>query len=95
MDGIKFDSIKESKFYGFLKLQKRANLIKDFELQPRFDFKIENKLMFYYKADFKIFHLDGSIEIIDVKSAITRKNSTYRLKKKIIEKVYGIEIIEK
>jgi hypothetical protein len=34
LDGIKFDSIMESEYYTYLKEEKKAGRVKDFELQP-------------------------------------------------------------
>lgn len=36
VDGIRFDSTKESRRYGELRLLEKAGLIRDLELQPRF-----------------------------------------------------------
>ena len=105
VDGIKFASTKEADYYIQLKLRKKAGDIKDFKLQPRFDYCIiycqEPSVIEYgkylhktafYKADFAIIHNDGSVEIIDVKGC---KTATYKQKKKIIEALYDIKIIEK
>ena len=48
-----------------------------------------------YVADF-VYSISGTgeEEVVDVKSAITRKNSEYRLKKKMMLALKGIEIIE-
>ena len=42
-----------------------------------------------YVADFQVFHLDGSVEYIDVKGMET---STFKLKKKQVEATYPIKI---
>ena len=100
---IKFHSIKERDYYRILLLLKKAANSKDrvvkIELQPRFPYKIEyhaNGLTHYAKAfydgDFKVWFADGRIDIIDVKGV---KTATYKRKKKIIEKLYKIKIIEK
>jgi len=101
IDGIKFDSKKEALYYMQLKAQKKAANLNDrvleIELQPRFDYKIEysaNGRTFskkgFYKADFKVVY-HNRIEIIDVKGF---KTATYKRKKKIIEALYLIKIIE-
>lgn len=93
VDGIKFDSKAESYHYLTLKCLQNAGKIKDLTLQPRFDFKLNNKLMFYYKADFSYFDFERNKTVIeDVKSDFTEKMKMFRLKKKIIEAVHGIEI---
>lgn len=99
IDGITFDSKKEATFYGNLKMMKRSGIIKGFELQPKFtyyaSFLANDRKIGYdrkYIADFKVIYPDGRIEIWDVKGFRT---SIYKQKKKIVEKLYGIKIIEK
>ena len=45
VDGIRFDSLKESRRYQELKLLEKAGEILDLELQPRFKFPIWNGLV--------------------------------------------------
>ena len=91
IDGHKFDSIAESKYYLQLKWLKQANQIKDFKLQPRFllqdSFKKDGRTFrkIEYVADFEIHHLDGSIEVVDVKGMETE---AFKLKKKLFENKY-------
>ncbi|MFF2449341.1 DUF1064 domain-containing protein [Neobacillus sp. NPDC058068] len=91
VDGHKFDSIAESKYYGQLQWLKQAKQIKDFKLQPRFllleSYKKNGKTVrkTEYVADFEIHNLDGSVEIIDVKGVET---PVFRLKKKMFEARY-------
>jgi len=96
VDGIRFDSKKESRRYSELKLLEKAGEIQALELQPSFKIDINEKRVCTYKADFEYMDLRGPVERVveDVKSPPTRKNSTYRLKKKLVEAVYGIEIRE-
>lgn len=49
----------------------------------------------HYVADFVyIVTANGSQEVVDVKSFITKKNPEYRLKKKLMLAVHGIQVIE-
>lgn len=89
--GITFDSKKEATRYGVLVLLKRSGQIKEIELQPRFDIKINGKFCGFYKADFRIEWANGDVTIEDVKGITT---PVYNLKKKIIEAMYGIKITE-
>ena len=100
IDGITFDSIKEGNYYSQLLLQKNAKNDTDrvisIELQPRYDIIINGQKIGFYKADFKTGYADKRIEIVDVKGL--KKGSAYqlfRLKKKLVEAIYNIEIIEK
>lgn len=96
VDGILFDSKKESYRYLELKCLERAGELTHLELQPKFVFfvpgKVKDKKIFTYKADFK-YYLKGSDKTVieDVKGI---KTPVYKLKKKLIEALYNIEIIE-
>lgn len=92
IDGHIFDSKKEADYYIKLCGLKQAGEIKDFELQPKFELQpsfINNKgekiKAITYIADFKIYHNDGSIEIVDVKGFKTKE---FKIKKKIFEYRY-------
>lgn len=91
VDGIWFDSKAEARYYIYLKAQKQQGLIKDFTLQPRFllqeAFKKGGKThrKLEYVADFKITHLDDSIEIVDVKGAVTKE---FAIKEKLFNFKY-------
>jgi hypothetical protein len=88
VDGHKFDSIAESKYFLQLIWLKQAKQIKDFKLQPRFllleAYKKNGKIVrkTEYVADFEITNLDGSVEIVDVKGVETPE---FKLKKKMFE----------
>lgn len=95
VDGITFDSKKEAKRYGELKLLVRAGEISHLELQPDFEVAINGKHICNYKADFGYVDVKTKEVIIeDVKSVATSQISTYRLKKKLVEAIYQIEIKE-
>jgi hypothetical protein len=95
IDGITFDSIAESKYYLQLKWLKQAKQIKDFKLQPKYllqeAFKKNGKTIrkIEYKADFEVYKLDGTTEIIDIKGAITKE---FAIKRKLFEKKYSDSI---
>jgi len=90
-DGIKFDSIKECNRYKQLLLMQKAGEVVKIELQPRYDIIINSNFCGFYKADFKLYYSDGRIDIEDVKGM---KLPIYNLKKKIVEAMYNIKIIE-
>ena len=76
-DGYRFDSRIEMKYYEYLKEIKAKELIMNFELQPRFVLQDKftkdgkNYRIIEYVADFTIYHIDGNIEIIDIKGFST------------------------
>lgn len=91
VDGIVFDSMAESIYYTQLKLREKAREILFFRLQPRYllqeDFEkngVKHRRIDYV-ADFEIHHLNGSIEVIDVKGHITE---TAKLKFKLFNNKY-------
>jgi hypothetical protein len=93
VDGIEFDSIKEAKRYGTLKILQKAGEISDLKLQVRMDILVNSKKIAAYIADFTYME-KGHYVVEDVKSEFTRKNPVYRLKKKLIEAIYNLKIKE-
>lgn len=94
VDGIKFASKKEAQRYRNLKLLERSGYITNLEIQPPFEVKVEGKKICNYKADFSYLDKNGKLIVEDVKSAHTAKLPVYRLKKKLVEAIYKIEITE-
>jgi Protein of unknown function (DUF1064) len=92
IDGVRFASKAEGRRYAELKLAESAGIIRDLKLQPRFPFEIGGELMFTYVGDFVYDDVQTKIKVVeDVKGVQT---PVYKLKKKIIEKYYGIKITE-
>lgn len=92
VDGVQFDSKDESNYYLHLKELKELGKIKDFKLQPEYELqpkfinpKGKTILPIKYKADFLIFHNDGTQEVVDVKGFET---ADFKLKKKMFEYKY-------
>ena len=93
--GIVFDSRAEARRYGELVLLQKMGEISDLELQPRFDCIVNGKKICAYIADFSYLASEGEAYVVeDVKSPITAKHPVYRLKKKLVEALFGIEIKE-
>ena len=90
VDGIRFDSQKEARYYEELMLRYQAGDLKLVLLQVPFILPGPVK----YYADFLTIDNDGRFEVIDVKSEATRKNRVYINKKKQMKAVWGIEIKE-
>jgi len=99
IDGIKFDSIKEGRYYKSLLIQKKAvnpsDRVVDIQTQVRYDIDVNGKRIGFYKLDFHVTYANGRIEYVDVKGL--KKGSAYqifRLKKKLVEAIYNISIKE-
>jgi hypothetical protein len=97
IDGYIFDSKKEAEFYGALKIKKQAGLIKDFQMQVKYDIVVNTIHIANYFLDFLIVNLDDSIDYIDIKGKDPRTNKyiktgVFALKKKLVEAIYNIKI---
>jgi predicted nuclease of restriction endonuclease-like RecB superfamily len=99
VDGHNFASVKESKRYVELRNMKADGLISNLELQPRFSWKtiyeangrsMENN-RYHYRADFRYLDGDGKVIVEDVKGWRTKE---YLRKKKIVECLYDLQIVE-
>lgn len=91
VDGYVFDSRAEARHYSELALLEKAGEIFDLECQPKFDITVNRKHICNYFADFQYVTSDGDKIVEDVKGVRT---GVYRLKKKLVEALYGIEITE-
>lgn len=95
INDITFDSVKEAKRWGVLKLMERAGEISELQRQVRFPLKTEKSAhITTYIADFVYITKEGRRVVEDVKSPITRQNSVYLIKKKWLKADFGIEILE-
>lgn len=96
-NGRMFDSIKEANYAETLDLMRSATdpreRVVSWEAQVPYPIEVNGKKIGKYVADFVVTYA-GRTEVIDVKSAFTRKLPVYRLKKKLVEALYGIEIKE-
>ena len=86
-DGIRFDSKKEGRYYNELKMRLKGDVL-FFLRQVPFDLPGGVK----YRVDFEVFYKDGTVEFIDVKGHRTKD---YIMKKKMVESIYPVKIIEK
>lgn len=99
VNGIKFDSKKESLRYLDLKMLERANEIKELELQKKFElqpsFKKNGKTYqkITYIADF--YYYDNKLKKYIVEDTKGYRTDTYIIKKKLFEYKYpDLEIKE-
>ena len=98
VDGIVFDSAKEAKRYGELKVLEKAGEIGDLVTQPIFQLWAHTGVVDdapatigVYRADFAYVTKLGADVVEDVKGF---KTALYRWKKKHVEAQYGIQIRE-
>lgn len=94
VDGVRFASKAEARRYGQLKLLQASGEIRDLALQPRYPLAVKGQKVATYIADFAYTdRLTGKFIVEDVKSAPTA-TPLYKLKKKLVKAIYGIDIME-
>ena len=91
VDGITFASKREAAHYSLLRLLERNGDLTDLELQPVYPVTVNGKSICKYVADFRYRDKAGRVHIEDVKGV---KTPIYRLKKKLVEAIYSIQIEE-
>lgn len=92
VDGIEFDSAKEAKRYGELKLLERNGDIRALKIQPPFQLSVGAVLVCTYRADFAYLEVATNAYIVeDAKGFRTR---VYQIKKKLMLALHGIDIRE-
>lgn len=79
-DGHWFQSGKEGTYYLMLREQLKQGIIVELELQPRIDFPCNCR----FTPDFRVVYSDGREVYYDVKSPITRKETAYRIRVKLL-----------
>lgn len=94
VDNITFDSKKEAHRYGELKLLEKAGEIYGLDLQPQYLLQVGGEKIGIYKADFR--YIDRSVipNKIIVEDCKGIKTPVYKIKKKLMKAIYGIDILE-
>jgi hypothetical protein len=93
-----FDSKKEAERYGQLKLMERGGVVKDIRTQVRYRLAINGIKICDYIADFVYFDkfsrpgADPWKQIVEDTKGV--RTPVYRLKKKLMLALHGIEIRE-
>lgn len=92
LDGIMFDSKIESNRYIILKERLSLGIINDLDMQKKFDLIINDQKICSYLADFYYYCNERKMFVTeDVKG---KRLPVYRLKKKLMKAILGIEILE-
>ena len=91
-DGYTFDSKAEGRRYQQLKVLVQQGAIEDLAVHPKYPLVVNGLKVATYIGDFSYRKADSSQVIVeDVKGTIL---PVYRLKKRLIHAIYGIEIQE-
>lgn len=85
VDGFRFDSKAEARYYGELKLRVADGGVLYFLRQVPFHLPGSVR----YVVDFMEVHSDGSVHYVDVKGFET---PAFKIKKKLVESLYPVEI---
>lgn len=94
VDNLKFDSAAESRRYLLLKMLQKAKHITGLECQVKYPITVNGQKVCDYSADFRYWDCKRDCEVVeDVKSEPT-KTPVYRLKKKLMLAVHGVNIVE-
>lgn len=92
LDNITFASMHEAARYQELMLMQRAGQIQDLKLQVPFLIVVNGKKICKYLADFQ--YTDVTSGKVVTEDAKGYRNRLYVLKKKLVEALYAIEIVE-
>ncbi len=94
-NGRMYDSKKEAAYAKRLEYLKHAHKIEErvvrIEYQVPYSITAKNKVVATYFADFRVTYGDLHQEVVDVKGFRTE---VYKLKKKLVEALHEIKIIE-
>ena len=94
LDGRTFASIKEAKRWSELRLLEKAGEISKLQVQPRYPIKIGDTLVCTYVADFSYWEGHGDDVWQVVEDCKGYRTEVYKLKRKLMLAVWGIEIRE-
>jgi len=90
LDGYKFDSLAEGRYYQGLKLMLLNGDIHDLEVHPKFEIMVNGTRIGNYYADFRYF--ENGVQVIDDVKGV--RTPVYKLKRKLVEAIYGVKIRE-
>lgn len=90
LDGIRFQSKAEARYYSQLKLREKAGEVYGVELQKPFVITINGVLVCTYRSDFSFYdNREKRMRVVDVKGVST---PVFKLKAKMVKAQYGVDI---
>ena len=93
IDNHKFPSKTEARRYLELKLLLDCGKITNLILQEKFPLHVNGKLICTYVCDFT-YTENGEKIVEDAKSSFTARMPVYKIKKKLVKAIYGVDIHE-
>lgn len=99
VDGIKFDSVAESRYYKYLLGLLNEGVVESFEMQKpytlldKFPHPKTGKTIraIKYVPDFEVIYTDGRVEVVDIKGFM--KNPVFLLKAKLFMFRYQVPLL--
>ena len=99
IDGIKFDSVAESRYYKYLLGLLNEGVVESFEMQKpytlldKFPHPKTGKTIraIKYVPDFEVIYTDGRVEVVDIKGFM--KNPVFLLKAKLFMFRYQVPLL--
>jgi hypothetical protein len=92
VDGITFDSAHEAKCWMQLQIREKAGEIRDLRRQGKFPLMVNGAFVGFYVSDFDYYDVAKNTRV--VADAKGMKTPIYQLKKKLMQAIHGIEILE-
>lgn len=92
IDSHSFPSKKEARRYQDLTLMCKAGEITGFHMQPKFPIVVNGVKICEYRADF--LYTDPKTHEVTIEDVKGFKTPLYKLKKKLVEAIYGIIVKE-
>lgn len=87
-----FDSQKEAARFRDLEILERAGVITDLKHHVSYPLHIHGELICHYEADFVYFDLQKDLQVVE--DAKGFRTDVYKIKKKLMLAVHGIDILE-
>lgn len=88
--GIVFDSEKEGKRYGELRMLERGGEISDLKIHPRYSIEINGIYICYVELDFEYYSTRLNTKVYEDSKGLD--NPLSKLKRKLVEARYGIKV---
>ena len=92
LDGVRYDSEHEARRAGELRWLLDAREIEQLEAHPVYDLVVHGVLICRYEADFRYVVRKTGRQIVEDAKGV--RTPAYRIKKKLMKAVYGIDVQE-
>lgn len=94
VDGVTFRSKREADRYVVLRLIEKAGGLRDLLLQPRYPLVVNGVKVGEYVGDFRYVERGPAGERLVLEDVKGAKTPLYKLKKKLVQALYGLDVRE-